>query len=517
MAVFETWLRSDLKQAVNVVQLRGNFFSQDSQGNLIGVEVFDNGEHASLTGTVMGYIIRGDGATVSVTGTLADGYRAYIVLPASAYGYVGEIRIAIKIGDTTVGACVGYVYRTTTDAFIDPGHVVPSLSELLAQIGACRTATANANKVANLTVSAEAATGTTPDAVLSEDSQTGNKHITFKLVRGAKGNTGNTGATGATPNISIGTVQSGATPSASMTGTPENPVLNMTLPKGDAGDDATVYIRYAATQPTQDSDMKTTPDEWMGIYAGYAATAPTSYTSYTWYKIKGETGSIGNASAATIPMSSTDSTKIYPVLTGKADKVSGGTTGNLVSLDANGNLQDSGNSPNDFITSHQDVSGKANAGAVANFANGDTHGAVTAGEFLYVANHNLVAAGLYKATSNIAQNGALTTSNITPVVHGLGGIISKAFIVETYTFNYSNLGSNDYKTITASDFGITSKAGYTLKGIIGYQTGSYNVYAYEVNPVTSGTVLAIRNKGVSGTSTTVTASVTCLWVRDELV
>ena len=76
--------------------------------------------------------------------------------------------------------------------------------------------------------------------------------------------------------------------------------------KGDTGDNAYVYIRYAANEPTSDSDMKTTPDQWIGIYSGSASTAPTAYTSYTWYKIKGETGSITNAYASTIYMSDQD-------------------------------------------------------------------------------------------------------------------------------------------------------------------------------------------------------------------
>lgn len=62
---------------------------------------------------------------------------------------------------------------------------------------------------------------------------------------------------------------------------------------GTDGTDAYVYIRYSAAEPTSDSDMKTTPDAWIGIYSGDAATAPTTYTSYTWYKIKGETGAAG--------------------------------------------------------------------------------------------------------------------------------------------------------------------------------------------------------------------------------
>ena len=76
--------------------------------------------------------------------------------------------------------------------------------------------------------------------------------------------------------------------------------------KGDTGNDAHVYIRYAAVEPTSDSDMKTTADKWIGIYSGDASSAPTAYTSYTWYKIKGETGSINNAYANTIYMSDED-------------------------------------------------------------------------------------------------------------------------------------------------------------------------------------------------------------------
>lgn len=133
MAVFETWLRNDLKKPVKVKQLEGNLFSADNGGNLIGVEVMNNGQAASLSGGVTCYIIRADGETVIITGTLS-GNRASVTLPASAYVVVGQISIVIKVGSTTVGACVGYVYKTTTDTIVDPGHVIPSLKELLAQI-----------------------------------------------------------------------------------------------------------------------------------------------------------------------------------------------------------------------------------------------------------------------------------------------------------------------------------------------------------------------------------------------
>ena len=59
-----------------------------------------------------------------------------------------------------------------------------------------------------------------------------------------------------------------------------------------AMNDAYVWIRYAAAQPTADADMKTTPDAWIGIYSGDAATEPEHYTDYTWYKIKGDPGNV---------------------------------------------------------------------------------------------------------------------------------------------------------------------------------------------------------------------------------
>lgn len=65
------------------------------------------------------------------------------------------------------------------------------------------------------------------------------------------------------------------------------------LSSGSAGLNAYVHIKYSATQPTQDSDMKDTADAWMGILSDNTQTASTTYTDYTWYNIKGATGSNG--------------------------------------------------------------------------------------------------------------------------------------------------------------------------------------------------------------------------------
>lgn len=64
--------------------------------------------------------------------------------------------------------------------------------------------------------------------------------------------------------------------------------------KGDRGDNAYVWIRYASQQPTaQSHSFGVLPDDWMGIYSGISATAPTDWQEYQWFQIKGDTGSTG--------------------------------------------------------------------------------------------------------------------------------------------------------------------------------------------------------------------------------
>lgn len=53
--------------------------------------------------------------------------------------------------------------------------------------------------------------------------------------KGDKGDTGDTGAAGPPNALAIGTVSSGETPSATITGTAPSQVLNLVLPKGDTG------------------------------------------------------------------------------------------------------------------------------------------------------------------------------------------------------------------------------------------------------------------------------------------
>jgi len=54
-----------------------------------------------------------------------------------------------------------------------------------------------------------------------------------------------------------------------------------------------MWVRYSIDEPTQDSDMQTTPTsstKYIGVYNGPSETAPTHYTDYVWSKYIGESG-----------------------------------------------------------------------------------------------------------------------------------------------------------------------------------------------------------------------------------
>ena len=79
------------------------------------------------------------------------------------------------------------------------------------------------------------------------------------VLNGKQGDPGKPGNTGATPELTIGTVEEGDAPSATITGTAKNPVLNLTLKSGAPGKDATVDATLS--QSGKAADAKVTGDE----------------------------------------------------------------------------------------------------------------------------------------------------------------------------------------------------------------------------------------------------------------
>ena len=113
MAQIETWVNQDLNEPVQVHFLNGCVFNADNKGNLVGVQVFKDGEPYTLSGSVTGYCILASGVSIPVAGTVTSN-KAYIVLPDSAYTTPGVINIILKLFDntaiTTLAAVVSTVF-----------------------------------------------------------------------------------------------------------------------------------------------------------------------------------------------------------------------------------------------------------------------------------------------------------------------------------------------------------------------------------------------------------------------
>ena len=76
-------------------------------------------------------------------------------------------------------------------------------------------------------------------------------------------------------------------------------------------------------------------------------------------------------------------------------------------------------------------------------ATGNTHAAITAGQFVYVKEHNTLPEGLYTASSNIAANATLSTTNLTADSKGGLNALSDQ-IANLISFTDYTVSTNEY-------------------------------------------------------------------------
>ena len=261
--------RVDVDAEIQMTPLKSLYASGDKDAHIFELSLYRGAQEMDLSGaSAQGYFIRADGYTVPITGAIS-GNAVSLTLSEGCYYVVGNFNLIIKVSTAEIRKSVfwgnGYVVRSMTDAIVDEENVIPSLDELLAQIAsaeaatkaantaatnannatkAAQTATTNANaatkaantaagKIDNMTVQAsglEAGAAPTADLSLVD----GHYNLSFAIPKGDKGNTG---ATGATPDIMVKVVtgEAGTQASVAQSGTAENPVITLTIPRGDTG------------------------------------------------------------------------------------------------------------------------------------------------------------------------------------------------------------------------------------------------------------------------------------------
>ena len=266
-----------LDHTLRVTPMNTLFAKGDSAAHRFELTIMRAGVQDDLNGcTVMCKFYRmADSTVVSVPGSVED-RKAVAVLNKACYDYIGRfaMTIAIKKGEeeTTVFYGDGYMHGQRADTSISGEYIIYDINTLLEKISEidaatqaantassnANTATANANtatgkantaansantaatnantakdaanaaaaKINAMTVSATPVeTGTATAALSTVD---GHYHLALGLPKGD---------TGATPQISV-QVQTGAAGSeaqVSVSGTAEEPVIHLTIPRGETG------------------------------------------------------------------------------------------------------------------------------------------------------------------------------------------------------------------------------------------------------------------------------------------
>lgn len=123
----------------------------DMSGNRFGMKLIRDGQIVDThLCSCIGYFIRADGETVVVNGGLGDSENILsVTLPQACYMVEGNFTLAIKVsGDAwnhtsgTILVLDGTVVKTTTGVHVDPGTIVPQLTEaaIIAKISECEAA-----------------------------------------------------------------------------------------------------------------------------------------------------------------------------------------------------------------------------------------------------------------------------------------------------------------------------------------------------------------------------------------
>ncbi len=137
MAVFRQTFTQDLRDPLHVHSCDSLLFTGDNLSTTISVTVLDGGAAAQLSGGALCHAIRTDGDTVAFPGTVS-GNVVSATLPQSCFAVPGPLAILLRVVDGSVRTTVfkGYftVERSSTDTIVDPGDVIPDISDLLSML-----------------------------------------------------------------------------------------------------------------------------------------------------------------------------------------------------------------------------------------------------------------------------------------------------------------------------------------------------------------------------------------------
>ena len=145
----------DISQELHPTPLQQMLICQDKNANRLEFELYNGDSPYSPGGSCAGYVVRSDGQTVPMTGTVS-GNLLSIVLPEEAYAIEGPVNVAVKSvaggARATIFFGMGTILVGQTGTIVNPGDVIPDITELMAAIDQMEQATAAANAAASQAV-----------------------------------------------------------------------------------------------------------------------------------------------------------------------------------------------------------------------------------------------------------------------------------------------------------------------------------------------------------------------------
>lgn len=245
----------DLTAPLTVRRERGVLVQGDKNANAIVAEVYQSkGVPFDLTGsTVTLTFVRPDNLAVAPITAEITGNMAVMTLTEACYRVSGLYAASVELNkgttDRTIVRMLGDIVSTENNGTLDEEGVFPTPKELLETLrqaetardeanaaaskantaaSSANTAAANANKWANAEAAAtQLAEGSQPTVTVTEES--GKKVITFGIPKAT---------TGATPQITfrVYTGEPGTNVKVEQSGTAENPIIDLTIPRGTPGE-----------------------------------------------------------------------------------------------------------------------------------------------------------------------------------------------------------------------------------------------------------------------------------------
>ena len=146
----------DLNEPIKKVYIDTLLATGNNMAHCFDIALVKEGQAVTMPSgaAVTAYLIRyGDNATVPITNGTVSGNVVSVTLTKACYNKAGQVAIIINVTADGVTNTVFYgegtIFTGSTDTVVNDENIVPTLSDLLAQIAAMEAGTAAANTATN--------------------------------------------------------------------------------------------------------------------------------------------------------------------------------------------------------------------------------------------------------------------------------------------------------------------------------------------------------------------------------